>query len=95
MSTLIEKARQFATQAHRRIDHRRKYSKQPYEVHLKSVAELVSGVTDDAEMIAAAWLHDTVEDTTATLEDIAREFGAEVAALVSDLTDVSRLAFWY
>lgn len=90
MTDLVERARRFATQAHRRIDQRRKYSKQPYEVHLKAVAELVAGVSDDAQMIAAAWLHDTVEDTPATLEDIAAEFGADVAALVADLTDVSR-----
>ena len=89
-ASLIHRAREFATQAHRRIDHRRKYSKQAYEVHLKSVAELVAGVSDDQEMIAAAWLHDTVEDTPATLGDIEREFGSGVAQLVSDLTDVSR-----
>jgi len=39
---LIQRARHFATQAHRRIDQRRKYSNQPYEVHLKSVAALVA-----------------------------------------------------
>jgi hypothetical protein len=50
----------------------------------------VAEVTDDAEMIAAAWLHDTVEDTPATFGDIEREFGAEVRALVADLTDVSK-----
>lgn len=87
---LISRAREFATQAHRRIDQRRKYSKQAYEVHLKSVAGLVAQVTDDQEMIAAAWLHDTVEDTPATLGDIEHEFGSGVAQLVSDLTDVSR-----
>ena len=86
----MQRAVKFATQAHRRIDQRRKYSKQPYEVHLKSVAEIVASVTDDEEMLAAAWLHDTVEDTPATIEDIEREFGEGVASLVSDLTDVSR-----
>ena len=72
----MHRAREFATQAHRRIDQRRKYSKQAYEVHLKAVADLVASVTDDQEMIAAAWLHDTVEDTPATLGDIEREFGS-------------------
>ena len=86
----MQRAVKFATQAHRRIDQRRKYSKQPYEVHLKSVADIVASVTDDEEMLAAAWLHDTVEDTPATIEDIEREFGEGVAGLVSDLTDVSR-----
>ena len=88
--SLVHRARAFATQAHRRIEHTRKYSKQAYEVHLKAVADLVAWVSDDEEMIAAAWLHDTVEDTPATLGDIEREFGSGVAQLVADLTDVSR-----
>jgi len=88
--SLVQRACRFATQAHRRIDQRRKYSKQAYEVHLKSVADIVATVSDDEEMIAAAWLHDTVEDTPATLEDIEHEFGTGVATLVSGLTDVSR-----
>ena len=88
--TLVHRAREFATQAHRRIEHTRKYSKQPYEVHLKAVADLVAWVNGDEEMVAAAWLHDAVEDTPATLGDIEREFGSGVAQLVSDLTDVSR-----
>lgn len=47
-------------------------------------------VTDDPETIAAAWLHDTVEDTPVTLEDVREAFGEGVAQLVSELTDVSR-----
>ena len=90
MSGIVQKAKLFATQAHRRIDQRRKYTKQPYDVHLKAVAEVVSSVTNDEEMIAAAWLHDVVEDTPATIEDIEREFGPKVAVLVMQLTDVSR-----
>jgi hypothetical protein len=50
----------------------------------------VTSVTDDPEMIAAAWLHDTVEDTPVTFQDIEKEFGAGVAQLVLDLTDVSK-----
>ena len=78
MHKLIEHARTFATSAHERIGHQRKYNNQPYQVHLRAVANLVASVTDDAEMIAAAWLHDTVEDTSATLDDI-----AETSALQS------------
>ena len=89
-SDLIERARVYATKAHQRIDQRRKYSGQPYHVHLDKVAEIVASVTDDAETIAAAWLHDTVEDTPATLEDIEHEFGLSVAELVEELTDVSK-----
>jgi len=88
--TLVQRARDFAIRTHRRIDQRRKYSNQAYEVHLKAVADLVASVSGDEEMLAAAWLHDSVEDTPATLEDIEREFGDGVARLVADLTDVSR-----
>ena len=87
---LIRKARYYATQAHKRINHRRKYTDQPYAIHLKAVADLVSSVSDDPEMIAAAWLHDTVEDTPVTFQDIEKEFGAGIMQLVSDLTDVSK-----
>ncbi len=90
MSGLIERARDYATRAHQRIDQRRKYNNQPYHMHLEAVADIVAGVTDDEEMIAAAWLHDTVEDTPATLDDIEKEFGTSVAELVEELTDVSK-----
>ena len=66
MSDLVKRASEYATSAHQRINHRRKYNKQPYHVHLEAVAGLVASVCDDQEMIAAAWLHDTVEDTPAT-----------------------------
>ena len=89
MSDLAERARKFATSAHQRIDHQRKYSNQPYDVHLAAVAKLVASVSHDEAMIAAAWLHDTVEDTPATLGDIEQSFGADVAGLVENLTDVS------
>lgn len=90
MSDLVERARDYATRAHQRIGQQRKYSKQPYHVHPEAVARLVASVSDDAEMIAAAWLHDTVEDTPATLDDIEAAFGPAVAGLVEELTDVSK-----
>lgn len=90
MTDLLQKAKHFATQAHRRIDHRRKYSDRPYETHLKAVAEIVRSITEDPEMLAAAWLHDVLEDTPATVEEVEREFGPSVAGLVVELTDVSR-----
>ena len=91
METLVEKARRFATSAHAGIKQLRKYTLQPYEVHLKAVAHLVASTTDaDESMVAAAWLHDTVEDTPTTFEEIEREFGEDVMNLVKQLTDVSR-----
>lgn len=92
MDDLIKRAKTFATQAHRRIHQVRKHTGQPYEVHLKAVAELVRSVAQDEEMIAAAWLHDVVEDTPATLDEIEQAFGPAVSALVEQLTDVSRPA---
>lgn len=90
MSDVIDRAAQFAKSAHESIDQRRKYSGEPYIVHPAAVAGLVSSVTDDEATIAAAWLHDVVEDTPRTIADIECEFGPEIAQLVSDLTDVSR-----
>ena len=90
VSELINRAIRFATEAHERIDHRRKYNNLSYTVHLGQVAEIAATVTDDEEMISAAWLHDVVEDTPATLEDIEREFGSSVAILVRELTDISK-----
>ena len=89
---LPDRARVYATEAHQRINHRRKYNNEPYDVHLSAVAKLVASVTDDAEMIAAAWLHDTVKDTQATLEVVEEVFGQPVAELVEELTDVSKQA---
>lgn len=87
---LVERAREFAIGAHTRIDHRRKYTRQPYDEHLASVARLVASVTDDPEMVAAAWCHDVVEDTPATLYDVENALGPAVAGLVDELTDISR-----
>lgn len=87
MQSLEEQARRFATEIHAAAGQRRKYTDEPYIVHPAAVVELVRSVTDDENMLAAAWLHDTVEDTRATLEDIAQQFGDEVAGLVGMLTD--------
>lgn len=90
MHALVTKARRYATEAHARINHLRKYSMEPYDVHLKNVADIVASVTDDPEVIAAAWLHDVIEDTPTSFLDIEREFGPQLADLVSEVTDVSR-----
>lgn len=87
MSEKIIKAADFAKNAHESIDQRRKYSNEPYIVHPEAVAELVGTVTDDIEMICAAWLHDVVEDTPITLGEIHSHFGPGIAELVDDLTD--------
>lgn len=90
MEDHVEKAKQYATLAHARINQLRKYTLKPYDVHLKSVAALVASVTQDGSMIAAAWLHDIVEDTPVTFEDLEREFGPDIVALVRALTNISK-----
>lgn len=88
---LIEKARVFATAAHAAIGQKRKYTGEDYIVHPTEVAEIVAGVPGATDtMVAAAYLHDVVEDTSVTLETIKIEFGEEVATLVEWLTDVSK-----
>jgi hypothetical protein len=89
-TNLIARAKAFAITRHTLIGHRRKYTKLPYSEHLQNVANLVASVTDDPETLAAAWLHDVVEDTPVTIENVEGEFGTTVAALVEALTDVSK-----
>lgn len=90
MTDLVTRAMEFASQAHRSIDQKRKYTGEPYEVHPQAVAKMVAEFDGTPEMIAAAHLHDVVEDTPITLLEIQEEFGLEVAALVDDLTDISQ-----
>jgi (p)ppGpp synthase/HD superfamily hydrolase len=84
------KAAAFAAHWHGSIDQRRKYTGEPYIAHPAAVAQLVKSVPHTPEMLAAAWLHDVVEDTPCSMEMIEAEFGAKVAALVGWLTDVSK-----
>jgi len=85
----VERARIFATAAHHAAGNVRKYTGEPYINHPAAVVMLVSCVPHTPEMLAAAWLHDTVEDTGVSLGLIEAEFGTEVAGLVEMLTDVS------
>ncbi|QKJ85106.1 Guanosine-3',5'-bis(diphosphate) 3'-pyrophosphohydrolase [Paramixta manurensis] len=89
MLSLEERARRYATKAHAEVDQRRKYTNEPYIVHPAAVVELVRSVTDNETMLAAAWLHDTVEDTASTTGDIESHFGLEVARLVAMLTNTT------
>jgi (p)ppGpp synthase/HD superfamily hydrolase len=86
----VEKARIFATAAHAAVDQRRKYTGAPYIVHPAEVASIVKRVGGTPDMIAAAWLHDVVEDTKVTNEIITQEFGSIIAGLVGWLTDISK-----
>lgn len=86
----VERARVFATAAHAAVGQKRKYTFEPYIVHPTEVASIVASVPHTNEMLAAAYLHDTVEDTGVSIVDIQVEFGNEVASLVGWLTDVSK-----
>lgn len=88
MNELIIRASKFAIEAHG--DQKRKYTGLPYWVHLRDVATIVLENGHYDFMVAAAWLHDTIEDTGVTKADIKREFGGAVADLVMGLTDVSK-----
>ena len=86
---LTAAARAFAAEAHGGINHQRKYTGDPYIIHPEEVAEIVASRPHTPEMIAAALLHDTVEDTPVSINDIHQRFGPVVAKLVADLTDIS------
>lgn len=86
MST-IEKARLFALNAHKG----QMYGEFPYEKHLTDVVEVISSYTGATELdnaiLAAAWLHDSIEDTDVTFKDVFEEFGRVVARIVFACTD--------
>ena len=88
MHIMVQRAIWFATQAH--AGQTRKYTGEPYVNHPVEVMQLVSTVTDDPDILAAAVLHDVVEDTPATIMNIKIGFNRRVAELVDDLTDVSK-----
>lgn len=92
---VVKRAESFAKAAHDSIDQRRKYTGEPYWVHAERVANIVASVTDDAAIIAAAWLHDVIEDVApinANFDEkaIKRELGESVLRLVLEVTDVSK-----
>src|ERR1700751_2868429 len=62
---------------------------EPYINHLAEVANLLAAATDgaDAELVAAGWLHDSIEDTETTREELAQKFSERVASLVVECTD--------
>ena len=82
---LLDRAIIFAVKAHAGTERRGKGY--PYIVHPMEAVEIVSTMTKDQELLAAAALHDTVEDTDVTVEQIREEFGDRVASLVADESD--------
>ena len=82
---LLDRAIIFAVRAHAGTERRGKGY--PYIVHPLEAVEIVATMTADQELLAAAALHDTVEDTDVTVEQLRAEFGDRVAALVEEESD--------
>lgn len=82
---LLDKAILYATKAHEGTERRGKGF--PYIVHPLEALAIAASITNDQEILAAAVLHDTIEDTTVTIDDLKREFGQRVTDLVVSETD--------
>jgi len=85
---LILSAARFAAEKHAQ-QKRKGENGEPYFNHLLEVAELIAASSPelDVELMMAAFLHDTVEDTGVTLQELEQRFGKDVAALVAEVTD--------
>ena len=87
---LVKKAYEFCVKAH---EGQKRRSNEDYYIHPFNVAKIIVSLGLDSESIAAALLHDVVEDTEYTAEDMRREFGSEVELLVDGVTKIGRLNF--
>lgn len=95
---LLDRAILFAVKAHAGTERRGKGY--PYIIHLMEAMVIVATMSPDQELLAAAVLHDTIEDTNVTIDDIRAEFGDRIATLVADETEerpegVSNEASWH
>jgi len=90
---LVSEAADLAARRHNGMA-RKGRGNEPYINHLAEVASILAAVTDgaDAELVAAGWLHDTIEDTDTTRTELAQKFGERVATLVVEVTDDMSLA---
>ena len=87
---LLVKAYEYTKAAHA---NQKRASGEPYFIHPCAVADILMGLGLDSATIAAALLHDVIEDTERTAEDIKNEFGEEVLALVSGVTKLEKIVF--
>jgi guanosine-3',5'-bis(diphosphate) 3'-pyrophosphohydrolase len=85
---LVSEAAELAARCHNGMA-RKGRGNEPYINHLAEVANLLSAATDgrDAELVAAGWLHDAIEDGGTTREELAQKFSSRVAGLVAEVTD--------
>lgn len=89
---IIEKALQIASQAHE--NQYRKHTKIPYITHPVAVGMILMKEGYDEEIVAAGILHDTVEDTDLTLDDIKRLFGQRIASIVEGCSEPDKSLSW-
>jgi GTP pyrophosphokinase len=87
---VIQKAYDFSARVHRG---QRRASGEPYLTHPLQVASIIADLRLDVASVTTGLLHDTVEDTLATLEEVEAEFGAEVASLVDGVTKIGQIEF--
>ena len=87
---IVSRAYDYSVRAH---EGQKRKSGDPYFVHPAAVAGIITELRLDTASICAGLLHDVVEDTLATLDDVEREFGAEVAFLVDGVTKLSKINF--
>ncbi len=86
----IIKAYEYSKKAH---DGQKRRSGEPYIIHPLNVADILADLEMDQESVITALLHDVVEDTSASLKDIEKEFGPTVAFLLDGVTKISRMKF--
>lgn len=91
MSKIIAAIR-YATQAH--AGQKRKGKEDPYIMHPLSVGILLAHAGADEKVVIAGILHDTIEDTAVTREDLEKEFGEDIAAMVDDVTEQDKSLPW-
>ena len=87
---MVRRAFELCVAAH---EGQKRRTNEDYYIHPFNVAKIIVGLGMDSQSVAAALLHDVVEDTEATVEDISRMFGPEVALLVDGVTKIGRLSF--
>ena len=87
---VLLKAYEYAENAHA---NQKRASGEPYFIHPCAVAEILMDLGLDAATIAAALLHDVIEDTEVTAEDIKDAFGEEVLTLVASVTKLEKIVF--
>ena len=85
---MVRKAYNFAKEAHKE---QKRESGEPYIIHPIAVAENLAELGMDTDTIVAGLLHDVIEDTKYTYDDVAREFNAEIANLIDGVTKLTKL----